>query len=83
MNSSRCTLNRNESVLPPISFVTDKRINNVPIRDGEILKLIRNLNPKKETGSDSIIGQMLLFCRFRRSPLENYFPKHIGYLHIS
>ena len=52
----------NESVLPPFEFVTDKRINNVLIRNNEILKRIRNLNPNKATGSDGISGLMLLFC---------------------
>ena len=60
--SNQCTLILNESVLPPFNFVTDKRINNVPIRNDEILKLIRNLNPNKATGSDGISGQMLLLC---------------------
>ena len=58
--SKQCTLILNDSVLPPSNFVTDKRINNVPIRNHEILKLIRNLNPNKATGSDGISGQMLL-----------------------
>ena len=60
--SKQCTLILNDSVLPPFNFVTDKRINNVPIRNHEILKLIRNLNPNKATGSDGISGQMLLLC---------------------
>ena len=60
--SNQCTLILNNSVLPPFDFVTDKRINNVPIRNVEILKLIRNLNPNKATGSDGISGQMLLLC---------------------
>ena len=33
-----------------ITFVIDKRINNVPIWNDEIHKLIRNLNPNKATG---------------------------------
>ena len=60
--SLQCSLNRNDSILPPISYVTDKRINNVPIRNDDILKLTRKLNPKKATGSDGISGQMLLLC---------------------
>ena len=58
--SKQCTLTLNDSVLPPFNFVTDKRINNVPIRNDNILKLIRNLNPNKATGSDGIYGQLLL-----------------------
>ena len=60
--SNQCTLILNDSVLPPFQFVTDKRINDVPIRNDDILKLIRNLNPNKATGSDGISGQMLLLC---------------------
>ena len=56
--SNQCSLILNDSVLPPFYFVTDKRINGVTIRNDEILKLIRNLNPNKATGSDDISGQM-------------------------
>ena len=60
--ANQCSLILNDSVLPPFYFVTDKIINDVPIRNDEILKLIRNLNPNKATGSDGISGQMLLLC---------------------
>ena len=60
--SKQCTLISNDSVLPLFHCVTDKRINNVTIRNDVILKLIRNLNPNKATGSDGISGQMLLLC---------------------
>ena len=60
--SNQCTLILNDSVLPPFYFVTDKRINDVTIRNDEILNLIRKLNPNKATGSDGISGQMLLLC---------------------
>ena len=39
-----------------------KKIEHLPIQCGEILSLIRNLNPNKATGSDGISGQMLLLC---------------------
>ena len=41
---------------PPFHYDTDKRINDIPIPNGEILKLVRNVNPIKES------GQMLLLC---------------------
>ena len=50
------------SVLPPLNSLTDKQIDHIPIPCGEILSLIRNLNPNKATGSDGISGQMLLLC---------------------
>ena len=37
-------------------------MSSVQIRYDDILKLIRNLNPKKATGSDGISGHMLLLC---------------------
>ena len=60
--SNQCTLILNDSVLPPFHFITDKRIYDVTIRNEEILKLIRNLNPNKATGSDGVSGHMLLLC---------------------
>ena len=61
--SNQFTLILNDSALPAFNFVTDdKKINDVLIRDDEILKLIRNLNPNKATGSDGIPGQMLPLC---------------------
>ena len=43
-------------------YLTESRISSVPITDDGILKLIRNLNPNKASGSDGISGQMLLIC---------------------
>ena len=45
---------------PPLNLLTDKRIDH--IFSGEIISLIRNLNPNKASGSDGISGQMLLLC---------------------
>ena len=47
---------------PNLTFLTGNRINHIAIGNGEILSLIRNLNPNKATGSDGISGQMLLLC---------------------
>ena len=60
--SQQCTLLVNNSVLPPLEFVTNKRIKDISIHNHEILKLIRHLNPNKATGSDGISGHMLLLC---------------------
>ena len=49
----------NNSILPNRTFLTGNRINHIAIGDGEILSLVRNLNPNKLTGSDGISGQML------------------------
>ena len=60
--SKQCTPIFNSSVLPTINFLTDKRIDDISIQSDEIIRLIRNLNPNKATGSDGISGQMLLLC---------------------
>ena len=60
--SKQCTTIINTSVLPPLNLLTDKRIDHIFIQCGEIISLIRNLNPNKASGSDGISGQMLLLC---------------------
>ena len=60
--SQQCTLVVNSSVLPPIHFLTTKRIDHIIVQHGEILPLIRNLNPNKAKGSDGISTHMLLLC---------------------
>ena len=47
---------------PPWTLVTDKKIENVPVLDNEIISLVRNLNPNKAMGPDGISGQMLILC---------------------
>ena len=60
--SQQCKPVINSSVLPNITFLTDKRIDQITIGNNEIITLIRNINPNKASGSDGISGQMLLFC---------------------
>ena len=60
--TKQCKLIINNSVLPLISFFTNKRIDHVPIELQEINLLLRNINSKKVSGSDEISGQMLLLC---------------------
>ena len=60
--SKQCTPIFNSTVLPTINFLNDKRIDCISIQSDEIIRLIRNLNPNKATGSDGISGQMLLLC---------------------
>ena len=56
----QCKLVINNSILPTLTFLTDKRINYVTIENDEIISLIRKLNPNKATGPDGISGQMVL-----------------------
>ena len=60
--SQQCKPIINNSVLPNFSLLTNKRIDQITIRNDEIIALIRNINPNKATGSDGISGQMLLLC---------------------
>ena len=65
--SNQCKLIVNNSSLPVFDYITDKRIyitdkriDSIPIKDNELLLLIRKLNPNKATGPDGISSQMLL-----------------------
>ena len=60
--SKQCRPITNCSSLPIFKFLTDKRIDQISIRRDEIICLVRNLNPNKASGSDGILGQMLLLC---------------------
>ena len=62
MFSKQCSPIINNSVLPPLNLLTDKKIDHISIQCDEITSLIRNLNPNKATCSDEISGQMLLLC---------------------
>ena len=60
--SQQCKPVINNSVLPILGFLTNKRIDHITIENDEIISLIRKINPDKATGSDGISGQMLLLC---------------------
>ena len=60
--SQQCKPIINNSVLPILGSLTNKRIDNITIENDDIISLIRKLNPDKATGSDGISGQMLLLC---------------------
>ena len=57
--SDQCKTIINSSTLPSFYYHTDKRIDTVIVQTGEILQLIRNINPNKASGSDGISGHML------------------------
>ena len=58
--SKQCKTIINNSVLPALTFFTNKRIDDVTIVNEEIVLLVRKINPNKATGHDGISGQMLL-----------------------
>ena len=72
--SQQCNPVINNSVLPIPGFLTNKRLDNITIKDNEIISLIRKINPNKATGSDGISGQMLLlYDEFVILPLQIIF----------
>ena len=60
--SRQCKPIINNSVLPALSLLTNKKIDHITIQNDEIISLIRKINPNKASGSDGISGQMLLLC---------------------
>ena len=60
--SQQCKPIVTSSVLPNLTFLTDKRIYQITIGNEEIISLIRNINPNKASGSDGISGKMLILC---------------------
>ena len=60
--SQQCKPVINHSVLPNFNYLTNEKIERIPIENNDIISLIRKLNPTKANGSDGISGQMLLLC---------------------
>ena len=82
--SEQCKLIAISSVLLPFSYSTNERFNVVIIDEGEILSLIRAINPTKSSGPDEISGRMLLVCNESlRLPLKLLFKKYIIHWYMS
>ena len=60
--SQQCKPVINHSVLPNFNYLTNEKIERIPIENNDIISLIRKLNPTKTNGSDGIYGQMFLLC---------------------
>ena len=60
--SPQCKPVINDSVLPNFNYLTNEKIEQIPIEKEHIVSFIRKLNPNKANGSDGISGQMLLLC---------------------
>ena len=50
------------TVLPNFNYLTNEKLEEIPIENEDIISLIHKLNPNKANGSDGISGQMLLLC---------------------
>ena len=60
--TNQCKLILNDSTLPDFEYLTDNKFERIAHTNGDILSLIRYLNPNKAAGSDGISGRMLLLC---------------------
>ena len=60
--SKQCNIFDNGSILPEVSFITNKRLNHVEINGNDILKVIKDLNPSKAHGWDEITIRMIKRC---------------------
>ena len=60
--SRQCKPGINHSILPNFNYLTNEKIEQIPIENEDIISLIRKLNPNKANGCDGISGQMLLLC---------------------
>ena len=60
--SQQCKPESNDIALSNFSYLTNERIEQIPIENEDIISLIRKLNPNKANGPDGISGQMLLLC---------------------
>ena len=48
--------------MPNFNYLTNEKIERIPIENDDIISLIRKLNSTKANGSDGISSQMLLLC---------------------
>ena len=60
--SQQCKPVINHGVLPNFNYLTNGKIEQIPIENEDIISLIPKLNPSKANGSDGISGQMLILC---------------------
>ena len=52
--SQQCKPVINHSVLPNFNYLTNEKIERIPIQNNDIISLIRKLNPTKANGSDGM-----------------------------
>lgn len=48
--------------LPPLTFLTEERIQSVTALENDVLKYLRMVNPNKSSGPDGISNHILKFC---------------------
>ena len=60
--TNQCSIIDNGSVLPEISYKTNKQLLNVKISSQDLCKIIKNLNPNKAHGHVNISIKMIQLC---------------------
>ena len=60
--ADQCSVFNNGSVLPGVSFKTNKRIKNIEISSSNLSRIIKHLNPNKAHGHDNISIKMIQIC---------------------
>ena len=60
--ASQCTPINNSSVLPPLEYETNGRLASVNIKEGDIYLILKNLDPEKADGWDSISIRITPLC---------------------
>ena len=60
--ASQCTPFVNDSILPPLSYLTGSRICNIDISERDIIDILTGLNVNKAHGPDGISGNMIKLC---------------------
>ena len=82
--SDQCTLNPTSSTIPPLQFLTEKRLSTVSSSREKVISIITKLNSNKAHGCDDISIRMLKLCApvvavpldiiFRKCLSEGSFP---------
>ena len=60
--ASMCTPIKNASILPAFSYRTEQRINSFRVSEGDILAIMKTLDPAKAHGLDDISIKMIKIC---------------------
>ena len=60
--SSQYTPINNSSVLPSLEYKTNRRLASVNIKEDDIYRILKILNPEKAHGSDNISIRMIQLC---------------------
>ena len=60
--TNQCSILNNGSIIPEISYKTDKRTRDINFLPSDLSKIIKNLYPNKALGHDNISVKMIQMC---------------------